>query len=89
MKEAAWKAYGDLEDRLRAVAPMMDRASDALNPRGAWNGCVRAIAGFISGVASRVNLRDGLPCLPVHYRGAHRDLGPACIGLHRRGNCRG
>lgn len=50
-REAAWKAYGDWEERLRAVAPGTDLASDALEPDGAWNGYVRAIAGFMSGVA--------------------------------------
>jgi monoamine oxidase len=50
-REAAWKAYGDWEERLRAVAQGTDRASDALEPGGPWNGYVRAIAGFMSGVA--------------------------------------
>lgn len=50
-KEAAWKAYGDWEERLRTVAPGSDRASDALEPGGTWNAYVRAIAGFMSGVA--------------------------------------
>lgn len=49
-QEAAWRAYGDWEERLRAVAPGTDRASDALEAGGAWNGYVRAIAGFMSGV---------------------------------------
>ncbi|MCJ2022680.1 flavin monoamine oxidase family protein [Methylobacterium sp. J-067] len=50
-REAAWRAYGDWEGRLRAVARGTDRASDALEPGGPWNGYVRAIAGFMSGVA--------------------------------------
>ena len=50
-REAAWKAYGDWEERLRAVAQGSDRASDALEPSGAWNAYVRAIAGFMSGMA--------------------------------------
>jgi len=50
-KEAAWKAYGDWEERLRTVASGSDRASDALEVGGKWNAYVRAIAGFMSGVA--------------------------------------
>ncbi|MFC6048396.1 NAD(P)-binding protein, partial [Methylobacterium hispanicum] len=50
-QEAARKAYGDWEERLRTVASASDRASDALEPDGAWNAYVRAIAGFMSGVA--------------------------------------
>ncbi len=50
-QEAAWRAYGGWEERLRAVASGSDRASDALEPEGEWNGYVRAIAGFMSGVA--------------------------------------
>ncbi|MEE7494743.1 flavin monoamine oxidase family protein [Methylobacterium oryzae] len=50
-QKAAWRAYGDWEERLRMVAPGSDRASDALEPGGPWNGYVRAIAGFMSGVA--------------------------------------
>ena len=48
---AAWRAYGDWEERLRMVAAGSDRASDALEPGGPWNAYVRAIAGFMSGVA--------------------------------------
>lgn len=48
---AARKAFGDWEERLRAVARGSDRASDALEPGGEWNAYVRAIAGFMSGVA--------------------------------------
>ncbi|WP_267358746.1 MULTISPECIES: FAD-dependent oxidoreductase [unclassified Methylobacterium] len=50
-REAAWKAYGDWEERLRTVASGSDRASDALEPGGPWNAYVRAIAGFMSGMA--------------------------------------
>ncbi len=49
-EEAARKAFGDWEERLRTVAGGSDRASDALEPGGAWNAYVRAIAGFMSGV---------------------------------------
>ncbi|MDP4004153.1 FAD-dependent oxidoreductase [Methylobacterium sp. NEAU K] len=49
--EAAWRAYGSWEERLRAVTSGSDRASDALEPGGPWNGYVRAIAGFMSGAA--------------------------------------
>ncbi|TXM66128.1 FAD-dependent oxidoreductase [Methylobacterium sp. WL120] len=48
---AAQRAYGDWEERLRLVAAGSDRASDALKPGGPWNAYVRAIAGFMSGVA--------------------------------------
>jgi monoamine oxidase len=50
-QEAAQRAYGDWEERLRTVAAGSDRASDALEPGGTWNAYVRAIAGFMSGVA--------------------------------------
>lgn len=50
-QEAAQEAFGDWEERLRAVAAGSDRASDALEPGGTWNAYVRAIAGFLSGVA--------------------------------------
>ncbi|KQP85355.1 amine oxidase [Methylobacterium sp. Leaf113] len=49
-QEAAQKAYGDWEERLRLVAADSDQASDALEPGGTWNAYVRAIAGFMSGV---------------------------------------
>ncbi|MCJ2130996.1 flavin monoamine oxidase family protein [Methylobacterium sp. E-045] len=50
-QEAAQKAYGEWEERLRTVAASSDRASDALEPGGTWNAYVQAIAGFMSGVA--------------------------------------
>lgn len=49
-QEAAQRAFGDWEERLRMVAAGSDRASDAFEPGGAWNAYVRAIAGFMSGV---------------------------------------
>ena len=48
--EAAHKAYGAWEERLRMVAAGSDRASDALESGSPWNAYVRAIAGFMSGV---------------------------------------
>lgn len=50
-QEAAQGAFGDWEERLRSVVADSDRASDALEPGGTWNAHVRAIAGFMSGVA--------------------------------------
>lgn len=50
-QEAAQQAFGDWEERLRSAAAGSDRASDALEPGGTWNAYVRAIAGFMSGVA--------------------------------------
>jgi monoamine oxidase len=50
-EEAALRAYADWEERLRTAAAGSDRASDALEPGGTWNAYVRAIAGFMSGVA--------------------------------------
>lgn len=50
-QEAAQRAFGDWEERLRSAAAGSDRASDALEPGGTWNAYVRAIAGFMSGVA--------------------------------------
>ncbi len=49
-EEAARKAFGEWEERLRTIAAGSDRASDALEPGGAWNAYVRTIAGFMSGV---------------------------------------
>ncbi len=51
-EEAAQKAFGGREERLRAVAQGSDRASDALGPGDEWNAYVRAMAGFMSGVAA-------------------------------------
>ena len=50
-EEAARKAFGDWEERLAQVAQGSDRASDALEAGGKWNAYVRAIAGFMSGMA--------------------------------------
>ena len=50
-REAAQKAFASWEERLRKVAAISDKASDALEPGGPWNAYVRAIAGFMSGVA--------------------------------------
>ena len=49
-QEAAQRAFGAWEGRLRSAAAGSDRASDALEPGGTWNAYVRAIAGFMSGV---------------------------------------
>jgi len=49
-QEAAQRAYGAWEDRLRAVAAGSDRAGDALESGGRYNAYVRSIAGFMSGV---------------------------------------
>ena len=58
-EEAARKAFGEWEERLRAVAQGSDRASDALEPGGEWNAYVRAIASFMSGVApERISATD-------------------------------
>lgn len=60
-EEAARKAFGDWEERLRVVARGSDRASDALEPGGEWNAYVRAIAGFMSGAApERISATDYL-----------------------------
>ena len=50
-QEAAQRAFGDWNERLARIAAGSDRASDALEPDGPWNDYVRAIAGFLSGVA--------------------------------------
>lgn len=50
-EEAARKAFVDWEERLRVVVSDSDKASDAMEPGGEWNPYVRAIAGFMSGVA--------------------------------------
>ncbi|GJD65655.1 flavin monoamine oxidase family protein [Methylobacterium frigidaeris] len=60
-EEVARKAFGDWEERVRAVAQGSDQASDALDPGGEWNAYVRAIAGFMSGVApERISATDYL-----------------------------
>ncbi|MCJ2040814.1 FAD-dependent oxidoreductase [Methylobacterium sp. J-059] len=60
-EEAAQRAFGDWEERLRTVAAGSDRGSDALEPGGSWNAYVRAIAGFMSGVApERISATDYL-----------------------------
>jgi monoamine oxidase len=60
-QQAAGRAYGDWEERLRSVASGSDRASDALEPEGPWNAYVRAIAGFMSGMEpERISAADYL-----------------------------
>ncbi|KQT55101.1 amine oxidase [Methylobacterium sp. Leaf456] len=60
-EQAARTAFGDWEERLRSVVPGSDRASDALEAGGAWNAYVRAIAGFMSGMApERISATDYL-----------------------------
>lgn len=48
---AARQAFRDWSDRLVQFTGASDRASDVLDSGGPWNGYVRAIAGFMSGVA--------------------------------------
>ena len=50
-EEAAQRAFRDWNERLTEAALGSDQASDALEPGGEWNAYVRAIAGFMSGVA--------------------------------------
>ncbi|MFG7488780.1 flavin monoamine oxidase family protein [Methylorubrum rhodesianum] len=60
-EQAARRAFGDWEERLRPVARGSDRASDALELGGEWNAYVRAIAGFMSGLApERISASDYL-----------------------------
>ena len=58
-QEAAQRAFRDWNERLPHVAQGSDHASDALEPEGQWNAYVRAIAGFMSGVApERISAAD-------------------------------
>ncbi|MCJ2023602.1 flavin monoamine oxidase family protein [Methylobacterium sp. J-067] len=50
-EESARQAYGDWEERLRAVTKGSDRANDAMESDNQWNAYVRAIAGFMSCVS--------------------------------------
>lgn len=55
----ARRALAAWGERLHGVAGAGDRASDALEPGGRWNGFVRAVAGFMSGAApERISAAD-------------------------------
>jgi monoamine oxidase len=56
---AARRAFRDWCDRLVNFTGESDRASDALDPGGPWNDYVRALAGFMSGVApEKISVAD-------------------------------
>jgi monoamine oxidase len=56
---AARQAFRDWCDRLVQFTGASDRASDVLEPGGPWNGYVRAIASFMSGVEpERISAAD-------------------------------
>ena len=60
-QSAARGAFGAWLQRLYAAPPASDRAADALEPGGAWNGYIQAISGFISGARlERISVSDYL-----------------------------
>ena len=53
---AAWQAF---QDRLRQDPPASDRAADALDPDGPWNGHAEALSGYINGAGlARLSIAD-------------------------------
>ncbi len=53
---AAWQAF---QDRLRHDPPASDRAADALDPDGPWNGHAEALSGYINGAGlARLSIAD-------------------------------
>jgi monoamine oxidase len=47
----SWAAMEAFTDRLRANPPPSDRASDALEPGGEWNGFLEALNGYLNGTS--------------------------------------
>lgn len=47
---AAGEAFAAFDRRLRTAPPDSDRAADALEPGGPWNGYLQALSGYINGV---------------------------------------
>jgi monoamine oxidase len=45
----SWEAMNAFEDRLRAKPPPSDRAGDALDPSGEWNGFLNALSNYLNG----------------------------------------
>jgi monoamine oxidase len=60
-KAAAGAAWDALEARLHDAPPASDRASDALDPGGAWNAFCRALSGYMNGAdLDRLSIADFL-----------------------------
>ncbi|SOB87717.1 monoamine oxidase [Sphingomonas guangdongensis] len=58
---AAGQAYDAFEQRLRSAPFASDRAADALEPGGVWNGFIDALSGYINGAnLSALSVRDYL-----------------------------
>lgn len=51
----SWAAMEAFTDRLRDDPPPSDRASDALEPSGEWNGFLEALNGYLDGTSLRNN----------------------------------
>lgn len=60
-QEQANAAYEALDKRLKEEPPASDRASDALEPGGAWNDYIEARSGYINGIGTAdVSVEDYL-----------------------------
>ena len=59
-QDAADAAFGRWRDRLETLPTGNDRAGDALDARGEWNGYIRALCGYISGAAPEALFGSGL-----------------------------
>lgn len=60
-QKAAQDAYAAFDRRMREAPPASDRAADAFDPAGEWNGYLDAISGFINGVGNaEVSVADYL-----------------------------
>ena len=60
-QEAAGAAFEALDRRLERDPPASDRAADALDPYGPWNGFLEALSGYINGaLLERLSVADYL-----------------------------
>ena len=60
-REAAFRAFEELEERMRTTPPPSDRASDLLEPGNPWNPWLEAISSYINGASlEEVSVADWL-----------------------------
>lgn len=60
-QDASDEAYAAWHGRLMSAPPQSDRAADALEPGGIWNGYLQAMSGYISGASlERLSIEDYL-----------------------------
>ena len=60
-REAAFRAFDELEERMRTIPPASDRAADLLEPTNPWNSWLEAISSYINGASlEEVSIADWL-----------------------------